>query len=72
MLPNFGRGDKLKSIKCCCPSCGKLLFEVKTCSGVIVICPQCQSSVKFDVEENGKMKVSLLPFVKYAVNTNNS
>lgn len=55
----------MKKIMCRCPSCGKRLIEVMgSCSGVIILCSQCQASVKLDVENSGKIKVSVEPVVK--------
>ena len=53
---------KMRKIMCRCPSCGgKLVEVVGSCSGVIVICPNCAASVKIDVENCGKIKINLEP-----------
>lgn len=52
----------MKKIMCRCPSCGKRLIEVSgSCSGVFIICTECGASVKVDVENNGKIRLSLEP-----------
>ena len=52
----------MRKIICRCPSCGgKLVEVVGSCLGVIVVCPSCSASVKMDVENSGKIKISLEP-----------
>lgn len=52
----------MKKIMCRCPSCGKRLIEVSgSCSGVFIICTECGASVKVDIENSGKIKLSLEP-----------
>lgn len=52
----------MKKIMCRCPSCGKRLIEVSgSCSGVFIVCTDCGASVKVDIENNGKIRLSLEP-----------
>ncbi|MCH5164328.1 MAG: hypothetical protein J1F36_04855 [Clostridiales bacterium] len=52
----------MKKIMCRCPSCGKRLIEVTgSCSGVFIVCSECGASVKVDIENNGKIRLSLEP-----------
>ena len=45
-----------------CPACGrKLLTITGNCSNVYIICEDCESSLLFNIEDNGCMKISLRP-----------
>lgn len=45
-----------------CPSCQtKLLDGCGQCSGVIITCPHCGASVLADIDESGRMRLSVEP-----------
>ena len=45
-----------------CPSCQtKLIESCCKCSGVIITCPHCGASILFDIDENGRMRLSYEP-----------
>ena len=45
-----------------CPSCQtKLLDSCQRCMGIIITCPHCGASVLADIDENGRMRLSVEP-----------
>ena len=45
-----------------CPSCQtKLLDGCERCTGIIITCPHCGASVLADIDENGRMRLSVEP-----------
>lgn len=45
-----------------CPVClTRLLESVSHCAGVVVVCPHCGASVLADIDENGRMRLSVEP-----------
>ncbi len=57
-----------KNSSLACPSCSTKLMEIKGhCEGVIVQCPKCGASILADVDENGRMRLSLEPVKEMAL-----
>lgn len=45
-----------------CPACQtKLLEGCNHCAGVIITCPKCGASVLADIDESGRMRLSVEP-----------
>ena len=48
-----------------CPSCQtKLLDGCSQCTGVIIRCPHCGASVLADIDETGRMRLSIEPLIE--------
>ncbi len=51
-----------KNSSLACPSCTTKLMEVKGhCEGIILVCPNCSSSILVDVDTSGRIRLSLEP-----------
>lgn len=45
-----------------CPSCQtKLLDGCEKCTGIVITCPHCGASVLADIDESGRMRLSVEP-----------
>lgn len=45
-----------------CPACQtKLLDDCGQCKGIVITCPHCGASVLADIDENGRMRLSVEP-----------
>lgn len=48
-----------------CPACQtKLLEGCNHCAGVIITCPKCGASVLADIDESGRMRLSVEPLIE--------
>lgn len=48
-----------------CPACQtKLLDGCGQCSGIIITCPHCGASVLADIDESGRMRLSVEPLTE--------